>query len=115
MATELPRPSQDLTATVAVVSHQIGEVKTAIENLHRENTRRLDDHGQRIGALEEAQIRADEREQTEERLRAVLKEERGDAARERHDEAALSLNRWQLILALLTLIGPIAYIVSTVH
>lgn len=112
-ADSVPHPSQDITASVAVMSHQIGEVKSAVERTHSEMTRQLDDHGKRIGALEEAGIRADEREQTEERLRRLLKEERVEVEQMDTARAGVNLARWQVWMAALAAVAAVAYVVVT--
>lgn len=98
-----PSPPQD-GAAWAVISHQIGEIKHALEAQNTELNRRLDDHSHRIGALEEHKIRLDEREKTEDRLRKLLAEERVEQAHQASTRATFKFSRAQIWIALIGLL-----------
>lgn len=99
-------------ATVAVMAHQIGEIKHAVDQSNREARDRLDDHGKRITALEEMQIRQDERGKTEDRLRSVLAERTHDDVQRSQNRVTVRLSRWQVWCALVVALASIASVVA---
>jgi predicted Holliday junction resolvase-like endonuclease len=97
-----------MTAVVAVLSHQIGELKQTVMTAINDINSQLRSHGKRIGTLEEQEIRREEREKAEDRLREVLKEERQEHEQATSNRITLSLARWQLVVAVLTGIAIVA-------
>ena len=104
------QPPQDapFAATIAVLSHQMGEIKQTLSTAINDIRAELGNHRKRIGVLEEQEIRRQEREKAEDRLREVLKEERQEHAEASSTRVTLSLARWQLVVAILTGIAIIA-------
>jgi hypothetical protein len=70
--------ADDLTAVVAVLSSQMGSLQHAVDGT-------LKDHGRRLTVLEEKEIRRQEREATEDRIREAIQ---GERQREKNDEQA---------------------------
>jgi uncharacterized membrane protein YdbT with pleckstrin-like domain len=77
---------------------------TAVNDIKAE----LGSHRKRIGALEEQEIRRQERESAEDRLRSVLKEERQEHAEQERDRITIHLTRVQVWVAVITGIAIVA-------
>lgn len=101
---EPPVPAAGVTAAVAVLASQMGELKHALDSSLRQVHEELAAHGQRISDLEEQHIRADERERT----RAELTAEHATEARE---GVSVSLTRRQMLLSVLMLLVMFAGVV----
>lgn len=101
----------DVTTVVAVLSSQMGELKHAVNGTLR-------DHGHRISALEEKEIRRQEREATEDRIRKALEDERQHEKQDRQQEHEQHLGRRQLSISTVGLwvavITALALIAGTV-
>ena len=102
---------QDLTAVVAVLSSQMGALQHAVDGT-------LKDHGRRISVLEEKEIRREEREATEDKIRAAIKAERESEKSVELSERDHRLGRMQLSVSkvglLVALVTALALIAGTV-
>lgn len=102
--------SGEITTAVAVLASQMGELKHAVDGTLR-------DHGRRISVLEEKEIRRQEREATEDRIRKALQEEHGQHEQNQHQRATIALARWQVylgfLLAFVTLAGVVVALAQT--
>ena len=96
-----------MTSVVAVLAHQIGELKNAVDRSISELTIRVSKQGERIAGLEEYRIRAEEREKAEDRLRRALQEERRTRDEEDNTRVTLSFARWQVWFAAILALGAI--------
>ena len=96
-----------MTALVAVLSHQMGELKEAVATSLREIRTTLTEHGTDINQLKEFRIRAEEREHAEDRLRRALQEERRARDEEDNTRVTLSFARWQVWFAAILALGAI--------
>lgn len=86
----------DQTAAVAVLASQMGELKHAVEGTMR-------DHGVRISKLEEQEIRRQEREQTEARIRSEVEQQHQHEKEEIQQQHEQHLGRTQLSISKLGL------------
>lgn len=104
----MPEQQQEMTSLVAVLSHQMGELKQAVESSLREIRDQLSAHAKDIGVLKEHQIRADERAAGEDRLRAALAEERERREQSDNTHVTFRLARWQAVCAALLVLIAVA-------
>ena len=99
---------RDITAVVAVLSHQMGEIKQTLMTAVNDIKAELGSQRKRIGALEEQEIRRQERDKAEDRLREVLKEERQEHAESARDKITIRLTRVQVWIAVITGLAIVA-------
>lgn len=99
---------ENMTAVVAVLSHQIGELKQTLSAALNDIRSDLRSHGRRLDGLDEFRIRTEEREKAEDRIRRAIREERESEDSEASNRVTLSLARWQLMVALITGIAIVA-------
>lgn len=91
---------RDITSIVAVLSSQMGELKHAVQQS-------TTDFARRLTAVEEWQIRADERSK-------ALKENREIAKTEAAQHVTFKLSRWQIIVGALTVLVMLAGVIVAV-
>ena len=105
-------PEQEsMSAVIAVLSHQMGELKEAVSTSLREIRSTLSEHGTEIGQLKEYRIRAEEREAGDDKLRAALQEDRTARDAESNNRITLSLARWQAWCAALLVVVTVASVI----
>jgi cell division protein FtsX len=87
--------ADDLTAVVAVLSSQMGSLQHAVDGT-------LKDHGRRLTVLEEKEIRRQEREATEDRIRDAIQSERVQEQTDTQAKRSFSISKVGLWVAILT-------------
>lgn len=107
-------PQEDLPGLVALLSEQIGEVKSAIDDLKQGLAHglqhleiRLDDHAVRLTHLERAEIRREEAE----RVRSQMQKTMNDAFDDRVQQEHLGLTRIQVRIGWIGVMAACATIV----
>lgn len=110
---------QDVPALVALLSEQIQDVKTSIDDLktglndglkHLEI--RLDDHAMRLTSLERAEIRREEAERVRGQMFASFEQANDNLVASRH----VQFSRWQVWLGLAGLLLACAtFVAAEIH
>ena len=118
MSDKIP-PQEDVPALVALLSEQIADVKTSIEDLkqglndglkHLEI--RLDDHAVRLTHLERSEIRREEAE----RVRAQMVAKWDEAVEGNQQAEHVRLSRTQVRIALTgILLACLSFVVGEIH